>query len=364
MIARIILEDGTIFEGEAFGANKTVCGELVFNTSMTGYQEILTDPSYAGQMVVMTYPLIGNYGINPVDIESDRVQVNALVVKEFAETPSHYQSEQSLNEYLIENEIPGISGIDTRMLTKKIRNSGVLRCMVTHEEPSDALLNELKQFVFPANIVELVSNKEIRHFQGAGKRIGIVDLGLKKGILKQLLNLDCEVTIFPHNIDAQSILDHHLDAILFSNGPGDPKDAKAAIEAAKSLMGKMPIWGICLGHQILALALGADTYKLKFGHRGANHPVICLQTNKVFMSSQNHGYAVCEDSIHENLEVTFMNVNDQTIEGIRALHVPIVSVQFHPEEGPGPCDGHYLFKEWLDGLEQREGQEGDLNAKR
>jgi carbamoyl-phosphate synthase small subunit len=351
MKARIVLEDGTVLEGEGFGADTTVCGEIVFNTGMTGYQEILTDPSYAGQIVTMTYPLIGNYGINDEDIESDKVQVSGFVVKEYSEVPNHWQCKKTLDSYLKENNILGVSGIDTRMLTKKIREKGTMKCMITTKDVTEDMLTELNSYNFPMDIVKQVSRKKILHFSNNGKRIAVIDLGLKKGIIKQLTNLDCDVTVFPHNATSKELLVGDFNAILFSNGPGDPKDAKEAIETAKNLLGVKPLWGICLGHQVLALALGADTYKLKFGHRGSNHPVIELETGKVFISSQNHGYAVKNDTLTDDMDITYLNVNDDTVEGIQCNKHNVISVQFHPEEGPGPEDAHYLFKKWVNRLD-------------
>lgn len=347
MKARLYLEDGTVFEGKSFGAATTLFGEVVFNTGMTGYQEILTDPSYGGQIVTMTYPLIGNYGINSVDNESERVQVSGFVVKEYAEIPNHWQSKMTLDAYLKENNIPGICGIDTRKLTKIIRNNGTMNCIITTEEISEALIDQLKAYKFPKDIVAEVSSKEIKVYEGSGLKVGLIDLGLKKGIVEQLTNLDCQVTTFPHDTKVATINQYELDVVMFSNGPGDPKDAEAAISLAKALIGKKTLWGICLGHQIIALALGADTYKLKFGHRGSNHPVIELESGKVFMSAQNHGYAVEEDSFTDEMSVTYLNVNDQTIEGLACKAYDITSVQFHPEEGPGPEDAHYIFKQWV-----------------
>lgn len=348
MKARLYLEDGTLFEGESYGADTTLFGEVVFNTSMTGYQEILTDPSYGGQIVTMTYPLIGNYGINDVDNESDRVQVSGFVVKEYAEIPNHWQSKKTLDAYLKENNIPAISGVDTRKLTKIIRNSGTMNCILTTQEITETLKNQLKAYKFPTDIVGRVSCDQVKNYDGTGTKVGLIDLGLKKGIIKQLRNLDCAVTVFPHNTTLETIDTYDLDVVMFSNGPGDPKDAKAAIELAKGLIGKKTLWGICLGHQVLALALGADTYKLKFGHRGANHPVIELESGKVFMSAQNHGYAVDGKSFTKDMTVTFLNVNDETIEGLACSNSDITSVQFHPEEGPGPEDAHYIFNKWVE----------------
>ena len=352
MKATLYLEDGNVFEGESFGAEGTLIGEVVFNTGMTGYQEILTDPSYGGQIVTMTYPLIGNYGINSDDMESDKVQVSGFIVKEYSEIPNHWQSEKSLDTYLKENNILGISGIDTRKLTKIIRNEGAMNGILTTEPLDDTMKDQLKAYVFPKDIVAQVSGSSITEHEGSGLKVGLVDLGVKKGIVEQLLNLDCAVTVFPHNVNQDTVGKYDLDVLMFSNGPGDPKDAKAAIELAKAMTGKLPIWGICLGHQVLALALGADTYKLKFGHRGANHPVIELNSGKVFMSSQNHGYAVDGDTFTDEMTVTYLNVNDETIEGLSCGSKAIQSVQFHPEEGPGPEDAHYIFKQWVDGYKK------------
>ncbi len=352
MNAKIILEDGTLFEGKSFGAEGTVIGELVFNTGMTGYQEILTDPSYAGQIVTMTYPLIGNYGINPWDFESEKIQVSGYIVKEYCDTPNHFQSQKTINDYLKENNILGVCGIDTRMLTNKIRTKGAMKCMITTEEVTQELLNQLEEYIFPQDIVAQVSCKTAVHYKGDGVKVGLIDLGLKKGIVEQLAYLGCDVTVLPHDTTSEKVKEIGVEILFLSNGPGDPKDATQAIQTTKELLGQIPVWGICLGHQILALALGADTYKLKFGHRGANHPVIELETGKVYMSSQNHGYAVKEESITEGMAVTYLNVNDETIEGISNETFKAVSVQFHPEEGPGPEDAHYIFKKWLNSFER------------
>ncbi|OGI17098.1 MAG: carbamoyl phosphate synthase small subunit [Candidatus Melainabacteria bacterium RIFOXYA12_FULL_32_12] len=347
MKAKILLEDGTILEGESFGADKTVFGEIVFNTGMTGYQEILTDPSYAGQVVVMTYPLIGSYGINEEDIESCKIQVNGFVVKEFVDTESNWKSTKNLSEYLIEHNIMGISGLDTRMLTKKIRTQGTMNCVMTTGEITEELIGQLKSYSFPKNIVTEVSRKDFSILSGNNRKIGLIDFGVKTGIVKYLAELCCEIHLFPWDVPAETILDSGLDAVLLSNGPGDPKDVTKAIETTKKLIGKIPLFGICLGHQILALALGGDTYKLKFGHRGSNHPVQDLRTNRVVITAQNHGYAVHADSLPENCQVTHININDKTVEGFCCPDLKINTVQFHPEAGPGPLDANYIFGDWV-----------------
>ena len=349
MDAKILFEDGTLINGTAFGAKGTAIGELVFNTGMTGYQEILTDPSYAGQIVVMTYPLVGNYGINDDDVESDSNKVKCFVVKEFAKNASNWKSTESLSEYLRENNILGICDIDTRMLTKKIRNKGTMNCLITTEDITEETIEKLNQYSFPKDIVSKVSRKDVKIIKGKNRKIGVVDFGVKSGIIEQLRAMECEIYILPWNIKPDNILNYKFDALLLSNGPGDPKDLDIVIQNIKHLIGKLPLFGICLGHQLLALALGGETYKLKFGHRGSNHPVIDLRTNKVIMSSQNHGYAMVND--YPNIiEITHKNVNDDTIEGFVCLKYNIAAVQFHPEAGPGPQDAHYIFQQWIDKL--------------
>lgn len=353
----IALEDGTVIEGVSVGDHKPALGEIVFNTGMTGYQEILTDPSYAGQIVVLTYPLIGNYGINDKDIESNKVQVSGFIIKDYCENPSHWQNEKTILQYLKENNIPCISNVDTRMLTKKIRNKGAMKCLITTKEVTKEMQENLKQYSFPKDIVSKVSCDKSYHYEGKGKKIGLIDLGIKKGIINQLIKLNCDITVFPWNVKEEILLNNKFDAIFLSNGPGDPKDLISVIELCKKLVGKIPLFGICLGNQILALALGADTYKLKFGHRGSNHPVINLKNNKVFITSQNHGYGVKDTTFTSEMMKTYVNVNDNTIEGFESNELCIKAVQFHPEEGPGPEDTHDIFGYWINSL-----KEGDKNA--
>ena len=351
MKAKIFLEDGSMIVGKAFGSEKTTLGELVFNTGMTGYQEILTDPSYAGQIVTMTYPLIGNYGINGLDMESKGPKVAGFIVKDYAKAPSHWQMEKSIEDYLKENEILGVYDVDTRMITKKIRNYGAMKCLMTTD--MDMTLEEAKKameaYTFPTRIVEEVSTKKPQHFFEEGKlNIAVIDLGIKTGIIDELGKLKCRVTLFPHHIKAEEIHVENYDALLLSNGPGDPKDCQDAISLVKALIGKLPIFGICLGHQIIALALGADTYKLKFGHRGSNHPVQNLVDGKVMMTAQNHGYAVSNKDLPPTMKITHMNVNDDTVEGFCCEELKIYAVQFHPEAGPGPRDGNIVFENWME----------------
>lgn len=347
MKATLLLEDGTIFEGQSFGAEGTNFGELVFNTSMTGYQEILTDPSYADQVIVMTYPEIGNYGINDNDFESERPSCKGFIVKSDCEKDSHYKSQQTLSQYLKKNGVVGISGIDTRALTRKIRENGCMNCVVTTEAISDSIKNGLAQYKTAKDIVLSVTSKEIKKISNNGVRMAFIDFGAKKNIIDNLVQKGCDLTIFPADVSSEAILEGNFEAVFLSNGPGDPQDVTYAIETIKELTGKLPIFGICLGHQLLSIVLGAKTYKLKYGHRGGNHPVINLQTNKVMMTSQNHSFAVDESTLPHNAVVTYKNLNDGTIEGLSYPVLNIESVQFHPEAAPGPTDANEIFDAWI-----------------
>ena len=342
----LTLEDGTIYRGESFGAKTDVAGEVVFNTGMTGYQEVLTDPSYCGQIVTMTYPLVGNYGINSMDVESEKPQVKAFIVRESCDLPSNWRSEGTLNEYLEKNKICGLWGIDTRALTRRIRENGTMRGIITQLPPTFKQIEEMKAYV-TVKPVEQVTCAEKYEMGNGERRVAVLDFGLKKNILRSLEKRNCRLTVFPAQTDAKEILEGHFDGIMLTNGPGDPKDNVEIIKTIKQLMGKLPVFGICLGHQLLALAAGADTEKLKYGHRGLNHPVKDLDNGRVYITSQNHGYTVKPETLPKTAEISHINWNDKTIEGIRYKNANVFSVQFHPEACPGPEDTAYLFEEFM-----------------
>ncbi|OEF99102.1 carbamoyl phosphate synthase small subunit [Vulcanibacillus modesticaldus] len=348
-IATLVLEDGSSFVGTAFGSEGESIGEIVFNTGMTGYQEILTDPSYYGQLVVMTYPLIGNYGINLEDFESVKPRVFGFVVKEYAESPSHWRSKKSLDQFLKEHRIIGIAGIDTRMITRKIREKGTMKAIITTNEINKEEALQKLQSPLRNDQVSQVSIKQPFNLPGRGSRVVLVDYGYKQGILRELLERHCEVTVVPYDTNFETIKNLSPDGVLLSNGPGDPKDVNGAVETIKEIIAnEIPLFGICLGHQLFALANGADTKKMKFGHRGVNHPVKELETNKIYMTSQNHGYSVSNDSVNNcPLKVTHIAINDGTIEGLAHRYAPAFSVQYHPEASPGPYDSTYLFDQFI-----------------
>ncbi len=346
-MAILTLEDGTQFEGRSFGAKKDITGEVVFNTGMTGYQEVLTDPSYCGQIVTMTYPLIGNYGINEFDPESARPQVSGFIVREFCDQPSNWRSQGSLEKYLEDNGICGLCDIDTRALTRIIREKGTMRGIITQQQPTEEQIESMKGFSCPLP-VDMVTCPEKYEYCGGDIKVAVIDFGLKRNILRSLEKRGCAVTVFPARTPASDILEGGFDGVMLTNGPGDPKCNTEVIENLKQLAGKLPIFGICLGHQLLSLAFGADTEKLKYGHRGANHPVKDIQKDRVYITSQNHGYTIIENTLPESLEVSHRNWNDGTIEGIRYKGHDIFTVQFHPEASPGPEDTAYLFDEFID----------------
>ncbi len=354
MKAFLILEDGTVFSGESIGAQKEVISEIVFNTSMTGYLEVLTDPSYAGQAVCMTYPLIGNYGITP-DMESKRSWVDGYIVRELSRIPSNFRCEGTIQDFLNEQGIPGISGIDTRALTKILRDKGTLNGMITTNENYnlDEIIPKLKEYR-TKDVVSKVTCSSKKYYRGTGKKVAVMDFGEKENITRCLLKRGCEVTVYPAHTSAEEILGDAPDGIMLSNGPGDPKDCGDIIKEVKKLYDSdVPIFAICLGHQLMALATGADTHKLKYGHRGGNHPVKDLQTGRVYITSQNHGYVVDTDKLDEKVAVpAFVNVNDGTNEGLSYTGKNIFTVQFHPEACPGPLDSGYLFDRFMKMMER------------
>lgn len=350
MKAFLILSDGNVFEGTSIGAEREVISEIVFNTSMTGYLEVLTDPSYAGQAVVMTYPLIGNYGICYADEESGRPWPYGFIVRELSRVPSNFRSEDSIQNFLKENNIPGIAGIDTRALTKILREKGTMNGMITTNENYnlDEILPKLKEYT-TGKVVEKVTCEEKYVLPGDGFKVALMDFGAKRNIARSLNKRGCEVTVYPALTTAEEILAANPDGIMLSNGPGDPKECVSIIKEIKKLYDSdVPIFAICLGHQLMALATGADTHKMKYGHRGANHPVKDLQTGKVYISSQNHGYVVDMDTLDDKIaRPAFINVNDKTNEGLEYVGKNIFTVQFHPEACAGPKDSDYLFDRFM-----------------
>ena len=378
--AYLVLEDGAIFEGQAFGAETERYGEVVFTTSMTGYQEALTDPSFAGQIVVPTYPLIGNYGINQQDIESRRIQVAGFVVRKECPRPSHGNSLLSLHEYLQAEGVPGIAGLDTRSITRRIRTRGVMMGVLCYDNPDEALARHAgeppygdRDFVKEVSVTERYTySPEMELAQNASKlhlavastapvrpvatpaaetatyRIVATDYGIKYNISRLVRARDCEVIVMPAAATAEEILALSPDGVLLSPGPGDPRHLDYVVETVRGLVGHMPIFGICLGHQTIGMAFGGKIFKLKFGHRGANHPVKDLVTGRVHITAQNHGYAVDAESLPPELEVTHVNLNDNTVEGLRHRELPIMTIQYHSEASPGPKDNEYMFDRFLD----------------
>ena len=359
MKAFLILEDGTVFEGKSIGAQKEVISEIVFNTSMTGYLEVLTDPSYAGQAVTMTYPLIGNYGICYQDMESKKGWPDGFIVRELSRMPSNFRSEDTVQSFLEKNDIPGICSIDTRALTKILREKGTMNGMITTNENYnlDEILPKLKEYKVTGVVKKVSCDSVEKYVPGdinsekvtADKNVAVIDVGTKKNIVRCLLNRGCNVTVYPCTFDADEVIASKPDGIMITNGPGDPAECVEIIAQIKKLSESgIPIFAICLGHQLMALAHDAKTYKMKYGHRGANHPVKNLDTGKVYISSQNHGYVVDAESIDENVaRPWFINVNDKTVEGLEYIGKPVKTVQFHPEANAGPKDSEMLFDEFM-----------------
>lgn len=345
MKGKVILENGMKFYGNIFGYYEESVGEVVFNTGMTGYEEVLTDPSYYGQIVTMTYPLIGNYGINLEDFESNSPKVRGFIVREKCDTPNNFRCEMDIDGYLRQNKIIGIEGIDTRALTKIIRSYGTMRGIIAKEEVSeDEAMARLQTYDNSDSVSKVTTNK-VYQIEGRGKHVAVLDFGIKENILRSFKKRNCKITVFPAAAKPSEVLEVNPDLIFLSNGPGNPEDLTEVINNVKVLIGKKPMVGICLGHQLLALSLGGKTEKLKFGHRGCNHPVKDLEENKVYITSQNHGYVVKE--LPCDMFVTHVNVNDGTIEGMRHKTLPVFSVQFHPEACPGPRDVSKIFDKFL-----------------
>jgi carbamoyl-phosphate synthase small subunit len=351
--AILVLADGSVYEGNSFGAGADSYGEVVFNTSMIGYQEMLTDPSYSGQILIPTYPLIGNYGVNEIDFESKRIQVRGFVVREECHQPSHYLSHKTLHQFLTEHGIPGISGVDTRAITRKLRSFGVMMGFITTDKTPQQVLETLKSLpdYGTVDFVRQVTTDAPYQWQPDGPapthHIVVLDCGLKYNILRILRQNGCAVTAVPCTTSAADILKLKPDGILLSPGPGDPDLLDYIVVTVKELAGKKPMMGICLGNQLIARAFGGSNFKLKFGHRGGNHPVRDLATGKVYITAQNHGYAVDPDTLKDGLEVTHINLNDGTVEGLRHRELPIFSIQYHSEASPGPWDSTYLLEQFV-----------------
>lgn len=354
MKKKLILETGEVFHGEGFGANWETVGEVVFNTGMTGYQELISDPSYCGQIVCMTYPLIGNYGVNRDDFESIEPAIKGLIVRELCDFPSNFRSQMTIDELFKKKNLSGIHGIDTRKLTRILRNRGVVKGKIVDENSNDEeVIRQIKTFEIPSNQVESVSTKTAYAAPGRGFKVVLVDFGSKLGIIRELSQRDCDITVVSQDVTADEILMMNPDGVMLSNGPGNPEDVKGAQEMINGILGKVPIFGICLGHQLIGLACGAKTFKLKFGHRGGNHPVLDIAKNRVEITAQNHGYAIDSESLkNTDLEETHIALNDKTNEGFKHKIHPCFSVQYHPEASPGPEDANYLFDEFIELMEE------------
>lgn len=360
----LVLEDGSYYEGFKLGSDDLTIGEIVFNTAMTGYQETISDPSYTGQIITFTYPLIGNYGINRDDFESLALSLNGVVVKEASQKPSNFRQQKTLHEVLVEYNVPGISGVDTRSITRKIRKHGVLKAAFTDDKNEiENLVEQLKTVELPRNEVTTVSTKTPYISTGYHYSVVLVDFGKKENIVRELNARGCNVTVVPYDTSAEAIIRMSPDGVMLSNGPGDPEEVQVAVEMIQNILGKIPFFGICLGHQLFALSQGATSFKMKFGHRGANHPVKDLKTGRVALTSQNHGYAIDKDSLAQtDLEITHIAINDGTVEGLKHKKLPAFSVQYHPEACPGPSDSNYLFDEFIEMINEFKVKESMTNA--
>lgn len=356
-IRYLVLEDGTVYEGYKLGAEGESSGEIVFNTSMTGIQEIITDNSYTDQIITFSYPLVGSAGFNTEDSESLLPTAKGVVVREAIEHPSNFRSNENLDSFLKRHGIPGISGVDTRSIVRRIRSTGVMKSMITDSSDHESTVGALKALELPRDQVERVSTRTPYISTGRGHRVALMDFGKKENIVRSLNQRGCDVTVMPHDATSEQIMQLKPDGVMLSNGPGNPEDVTVAIETVKNLIGKVPVFGICLGHQLIALAGGATSYKMKFGHRGGNQPVKNLSTNKVEITSQNHGYAIEEESLkNTDFEVTHIAINDGSIEGIKHKTEPVFSVQYHPEAAAGPHDSSYLFDQFIDLMTTEGGQ--------
>ena len=353
---KIVLEDGSEYYGFGFGYHTDRVCEIVFNTSMVGYQEIVSDPSYTDQMVVMTYPLIGNYGVTDEDYETKVPTIGGLIVREYNDFPSNFRYTKTLAEIMEENQIPGISGIDTRKITRSIRDLGSRRVIITDiDTPKEKALETIKNTPVPHDAVSRVCCKQRWYSRTANAEYNVIaiDCGIKLNIIRSLTERKCNITVVPFDTPAEIVLDMKPDGVFLSNGPGNPEDVTPVIELVKNLKGKVPIFGICLGHQMISLAYGAKTYKLKFGHRGGNHPVKNLETGKIEITSQNHSYAVDQNSVEgTDLEITHINILDNTVEGVCSKKDKVFSVQYHPESAPGPQDSSYLFDKFIQNMKE------------